>query len=185
MMDETALLKQLGAKLPPRKDGQIVAPPLPATGEAADAYAQRIASQPEASERDRRKFIVARSRGTTRSKADQAPDHQLRRFGFLHMRDYCTAGGLGDIGLDKAIPDRRDRIDALMAEGDQVWIRFSTSGTHKGNLCGLAPTGRKVGVPVVSMMKFVDGQWKESWTFADELGMLLQLGQPNLLLQGA
>ncbi len=182
MMDETALLKQLGAKMPPRKDGRLVAPPLPASGEDADAYAQQLASQPVPTERDRRKFIVARSRGSTRTKADQSADHQLRRFGFIHMRDHCHARGLGDIGLDKAFPDRRDRIDALMAEGDQVWIRFSTSGTHKASLCGLAATGKRVGVPVVSMMKFTDGQWKESWTFADELGMLLQLGVPDLLL---
>jgi predicted ester cyclase len=100
------------------------------------------------------------------------------------MRDYCRAKGLGELDLEAAIPDRRDRIDLLMAEGDQVWMRFSTSGTHKGSLCGLPPTGRRVGVPVVSIMKFAHGEWKESWTFADELGMLLQLGAPNLLLGG-
>jgi predicted ester cyclase len=182
MMDETALLQQLGAKMPRRKDGRIIAPPLPSTGEDADAYAQRLASQPTTSERDRRKFIVARSRGATRTKAAQAPDHQLRRFGFVHMRDYCKARGLGDLALETAIPDRRDKIDVLMAEGDQVWIRFSTSGTHRGSLCGLAPSGKRVGVPVVSMMEFIDNEWKESWTFADELGLLLQLGSPNLLL---
>jgi predicted ester cyclase len=181
MMDETALLQQLGAKMPPRKDGRIIAPPLPNTGDDADAYAQRLASQPTASERDRRIFIVARSRGSTRSKADQAADHRLR-FGFLHMRAYCQAHGLRDLGLDTAIPDRRDRIDVLMAEGDQVWMRFSTSGTHKESLCGLPPTRKRVGVPAVALMKFDDGQWKESWTFADEMGMLLQLGAPNLLL---
>jgi predicted ester cyclase len=184
MMDETALLKQLGATLPARRDGEIIAPPLPVTGQDADAYVQRLASQPTASELDRRKFVVARSRGSTRSKADRAADHNLRRFGFLHMRDYCRAKGLGELDLEAAIPDRRDRIDLLMAEGDQVWMRFSTSGTHKGSLCGLPPTGRRVGVPVVSIMKFAHGEWKESWTFADELGMLLQLGAPNLLLGG-
>jgi hypothetical protein len=31
-------------------------------------------------------------------------------------------------------------------------------------------------------MKFTDGQWRESWTFADELGLMLQLGAPNLVL---
>lgn len=31
-------------------------------------------------------------------------------------------------------------------------------------------------------MKFRGSQWHESWIFADELGMLLQLGVPNLLL---
>ena len=183
MMDETALLQQLGARMPPRSDGRTVAPPVPATGEDADACAQRLASLPAPSERDRRKFIVARSRGSTRSKADRAPDHRLQRFGFTHMRDFCKAHGMGELDLEAAIPDRRDRIDVLIAEGDQVWMRFSTGGTHKGSLCGLAPTGRRVGVPVVSVMKFADGAWKESWTFADELGMLLQLGAPNLLLE--
>ena len=55
MMDETALLQQLGAKMPPRKDGQVIAPPLPNTGEDADAFVQRLASQPPASQQDRNK----------------------------------------------------------------------------------------------------------------------------------
>ena len=183
MMDETGLMKQLGAKLPPRRDGSIVAPSVPKSGEDADAYAQRLASQPEPSEQDRRKFIVARSRGATRSKADRAPDHRFRRSGFVHMRDYCTGHGMGDLDLETGIPDRRDRIDVMMEEGDHVWMRYSTSGTHKAAFCGLPPTGKRVGVPVVSLMKFIDGEWKETWSFADELGMMLQLGAPNLLLE--
>ncbi len=69
-----------------------------------------------------------------------------------------------------------------MAEGDQVWVRFNTNGTHQASLCGLPPAGKRVGVPVVGIMKFSGSQWQESWIFADELGLLLQLGAPNLLL---
>lgn len=184
MMDETGLLKQLGARLPPRGDGSSVAPPLPKSGEDAHAYAQRLASQPEASEQDRRKFIVARSRGATRSKADRAADHRFTRSGFMHMREYCALHGMGDLDLDlqTGIPDRRDRIDVMIEEGDHVWMRYSTSGTHKAAFCGVPPTGKRVGVPVVSIMKFIGGEWKETWSLADELGMMLQLGAPNLLL---
>jgi predicted ester cyclase len=185
MMDETALLQQLGATMPPRKDSRIIAPPLPTTGEDMETFLLRFSSQPTATERDRRKFIVARSRGSTRSLAERAKDHRVRRFGFFHMRAYCEAHSLSALGLDTAIPDRRDRIDVLMAEGDQVWIRYSTSGTHKESLCGLKPTAKRVGVPVVSLVKFSDGQWKETWTFADEMGMMLQLSAPNLLLENA
>jgi hypothetical protein len=32
-------------------------------------------------------------------------------------------------------------------------------------------------------MRFTGGKWTESWTFADELGFMLQLSQPNLLLE--
>ena len=42
--------------------------------------------------------------------------------------------------------------------------------------------GKRVGVPVVAIIRFSDGKWQESWTFADELGMLLQLGAPNLVM---
>ena len=182
MMDETALLRQLGAKLPLRKDGSIVAPPVPKSGEDADRYAQRFAFQPDASEALRMKYVVARSRGATRPKADRAPDHRFARFGFQHMRDYCAAHGMGELDLERSIPDRRDRIDTVMAEGDRVWIRYSTSGTHKAAFCGLPPSGKGIGVPVVSLMKFVGGEWKETWSLADELGMMLQLGAPNLLL---
>src|SRR5262249_8311070 len=152
------------------------------SGEDADRYAQRFAFQPEASEQLRRKYIVARSRGATHPKADRARDHRFLRYGFQHMRDYCARHDMGELDLERSIPDRRDRVDVQMAEGDQVWIRYSTSGTHKAAFCGLPPTGKRLGVPVVSLMKFTGGAWKETWSLADELGMMLQLGAPNLLL---
>ena len=182
MMDETALLQQLGAKIPPRKDGKIIAPPLPNTGADADAFVQHLAVQPPGSQQDRNKVIAARSRSSKSSKEDRAAGHRQRRFGFDHLREYGRAHGLGELALDVAFPDRRDRIDALIAEGDQVWMRFNTSGTHQANLYGVAATGLRVGVPVVAIMRFTGGKCKESWTFADELGLLLQLGAPNLLL---
>jgi predicted ester cyclase len=70
-----------------------------------------------------------------------------------------------------------------MAEGDEVWMRFSTSGTHTGTLCGLPPANKRVGVHVAAIMRFADGKVAESWIFADEFGLLLQLGVPNLLLE--
>lgn len=182
MMDETALLQQLGAKLPPRNDGQFIVPPLPDTGEDADAFVQRLSSQSPVSQQDRNKIIAARSRSATRSKDGQAADHHQRRFGFQHLREYGHAHGLGKLALDAAFPDRRDRIEVLIAEGDQVWMRFNTNGTHLANLYNLPPTGKRVGVPVVAIMRFPGGKWQESWTFADELGFLSQLGVPNLLL---
>jgi len=182
MMDETALLKQLGAKLPQRNDGQFSVPPLPDTGEDADALVQRLSSRSPASQQDRNKIIAARSRSSTHSKEGRAADHRQRRFGFQHLREYSKAHGFGELALDAALPGRHDRIEVLMAEGDQVWVRFNTNGTHQASLCGLPPAGKRVGVPVAAIMKFSGSQWQESWIFADELGMLLQLGAPNLLL---
>ena len=71
-----------------------------------------------------------------------------------------------------------------MGEGDKVWMHFRLRGTQTLPLYGVAPTGKKVDVAEIGIMRFVDGQWKEGWYFGDELGMLLQLGVPNLLTGG-
>jgi len=184
MMDEVALLQQLGAKLPQRSDGKLVPPPLPEGGEDAEALVKRLNASAAATQQDRNKLVAVKSRVRPDGapKADYAADYRHLRHGFHHLRGYGKQRGLGDPGLDMAIPDRRDRIEVLMAEGDEVWMRFSTSGTHQGALYGVAPTGRRVGVSVVQILKFINGKWQESWTFADELGFLLQLGRPDLLL---
>ncbi len=184
MMDEIALLHQMGATLPPRSDGTLIAPPLPAGGEEAEALARRLATRPATTPQDRNKLLAVRSRVRPHgaSKSDYATGFRHLRRGFHHLREYARNNGLGEPALDQAVPDRRDRIEVLMAEGDEVWMRFTTAGTHQGNLCGVAPTRRPVGVPVVQILKLSDGKYLESWTFADELGFLLQIARPDLLL---
>ncbi|MDH4150709.1 MAG: ester cyclase [Betaproteobacteria bacterium] len=183
MMDEAELLRQLGAKLPPRPDGRIIAPPLPQTDDAA-TFVKKIEAQSAATVLDRNKLTAARMRLSTQTKAGLAADHQNLRYGFQHLREYSAAHGHGMLDLDAAFPDRGYGLDVQLAEGDQVWTRFNVSGTHRGAFCGITPTGTRMGVNAVAITRFNDdGECVSSWTFADELGVLLQLGQPNLLLE--
>ena len=62
MMDETALLKQLGVKLPRRADGKIIAPPLARGGEEVDALVRQLAADPD--ELNNNKIVVAQSRAS-------------------------------------------------------------------------------------------------------------------------
>ncbi len=179
MMDEAELLRQLGAKLPPRADGKIIAPPLPDMPDAA-TFLRQLEAKPVVSVQDKNKIAAARTRQSTDARSGAG---RLLRQGFEHLRGYSKAKGYGALNLDAAFPDRGYGMDVLLAEGDQVWMRFNVGGTHRGALCGIAPTGKRVGVNGVSIMNFKDGQWVDSWTFADELGLLLQLGQPNRLLE--
>jgi len=179
MMDEAELLRQLGAKLPPRSDGKLIAPPLPDTPDAT-TFLRRLESQSAVSTQDMNKLMAARTRLSPHARSGAG--RQLRQ-GFEHLRGYSKAKGHGELDLDGALPDRGYGMDVLLAEGDQVWMRFNVGGTHRGSLCGIAPTGRRVGVNGVSIMNFKEGRWADSWTFADELGLLLQLGRPNLLLE--
>ncbi len=181
MMDEAELLRQLGAKLPPRPDGKIIAPPLPQTDDAA-SFIRRLEAQTAETALDRNRRTAARTRLTPR--AMLADGHANRRYGFQHMRDYSKMHGYGTLDLDAAFSGRGYGIDVLLAEGNQVWMRFNVSGTHSGALCGIAPTGVAMGVNAVSILDFdAQGAIAGSWTFADELGVLLQLGRPNLLLE--
>jgi len=181
MADEAGLLLQLGATLPPRKDGQPVVPPLTGAGDDPDAVIARLQAAPPSSPEDRNRLIVARSKGAAPS-TERAGDFRPARVGFQHLRDYGNAKGVGSQTITAALPDRRDRIDGFIAEGDKVWMRFKVAGTHGANLYGLPPTGRRVEVPEVAIIGIVDGRWKEAWYFADELGLLLQLGAVQMLL---
>src|SRR6185295_13496352 len=176
MADEAGLLKQLGAKWPARKDGTLIVPPVTHGGEDPDAVVKRLESGPGTTPEDRSRLIVARSKGAAPPKELRAPDFKQRRNGFPHLRDYGLARNAGEHTVTLAFPDRRDRIDGLIAEKDSVWMRFRVAGTQTVNLYGIPPTGKVVEVPEIGIAKFVDGKWADSWYFGDELGMLLQLG---------
>jgi predicted ester cyclase len=181
MMDEAELLRQLGSKLPARKDGRIIAPPVIDAGESGDTLAQRFGAKSPATLHDRYKTIVARSRSSAPVAADKAPDYIRRREAFQHLHDHGVARGKGGETLRTAISERHDPIDRFVADGDQVWARFHLTGKHDAPLYGLPATGRRVGVPAVEIARFANGKFRESWCFGDELGLLLQLGVPDLL----
>jgi predicted ester cyclase len=181
MADEAGLLKQLGAQLPPRKDGKLIAPPVTDAGEDGDVVLQRLLAKPPASQEDRNKIIIARSKSSTPIKEDRAPNHQQRRLGLQHLRDYATARGVAQFTPTTAFPGRNDRITGLSAEGEKVWMQFNLRGTHAASFYGLPQTGRRVEMPEVGIMRVVDSKWVESWYFGDELGMLLQLGAVHML----
>jgi len=182
MMDEAELLRQLGAKLPPRPDGKIIAPPLPQTDDAASFIRKLEAQAPDALMRNR--IAAARTRLSTQAKDGLAAGHRNLRYGFKHLREFSQARGHGALDLDAAFAGRGYGLDVLLAEGNQVWVRFNVGGVHSDPFCGIAATGRRMGVNAVALLDFDDaGNIVSSWTFADELGVLLQLGRPDLLLE--
>ena len=179
--DDAGLLMQLGAKLPPRKDGQRIVPPVTGGGEDPDAVVARLQAGPLATAQDRNKLMVARSKGAAPPASDRAADFRQTRVGFQHLRDHGTANGVADQTITGALPGRRDRIDDLIADGEHVWMRFRVAGTHGAPLYGLPATNRQIEVPEIGIMRIADGKWKEAWYLADELGLLLQRGAVDRL----
>ncbi len=78
------------------------------------------------------------------------------------------------------IPDMELPIEDLVAEGEKVLARLRVRGTHKGDLMGIAPTGRKIDIAVLDLFQIRDGKLIEHWALLDNLGMLRQLGVTSI-----
>ena len=76
----------------------------------------------------------------------------------------------------RAFPDGRMGIEEMLAEGDRVATRKTFRGTHQGDLMGLPPTGRRVEIGLIDIVRVVDGRVVEHWNAVDNLGMMQQLG---------
>jgi steroid delta-isomerase-like uncharacterized protein len=76
-----------------------------------------------------------------------------------------------------AFPDMRMDPEDVLASGDKVVARARMTGTHQGELIGLAPTGRSVDVQLIDIIRFDDdGLAREHWGGFDEMAMMQQLG---------
>lgn len=77
----------------------------------------------------------------------------------------------------EAFPDLRMTPEDIIASGDKVVARVRATGTHKGAFMGMAPTGRRVEVPLIDIIRFgADGRAREHWGILDQLAMMQQLG---------
>jgi steroid delta-isomerase-like uncharacterized protein len=87
-----------------------------------------------------------------------------------------------------AFPDYRFVVEDLIGGEDKVVARVTVTGTHQGEMMGLAPTYKPVRTTGIEVFRLEDGKLAEHWATFDALGMLRQLGmvpvpKPPLLLR--
>jgi predicted ester cyclase len=75
-----------------------------------------------------------------------------------------------------AYPDIRVTIDDMIAADDKVVVRWSSIGTNRGEMQGIAPTNRKVAANGIAIYRLGGGKVVEEWMNTDQLGILKQLG---------
>ena len=80
----------------------------------------------------------------------------------------------------QAFPDMQFHIDEVIAEGDTVAMRWTVAGTHRGDLMGLAATGRSSRFEGMSFLRIRNGKIVEGRNVFDQLGMLKQLGVTSI-----
>jgi len=75
-----------------------------------------------------------------------------------------------------AFPNATMQITEIVAEGDMIAAHWRATGTHTGDLMGIAPTGRDVTVEGTQFDRIRDGKIVESHGLFDALGLLQQIG---------
>lgn len=118
----------------------------------------------------------------TRDVSDQSPAYQLVATDFVgHFPGQPAIEGIEayrQFGSQyfSAFPDLQITPEDLIAEGDKVTMRYDWRGTHKGELMGIAPTGKQVRTTGISILRIANGKIAEQWDSFNNLGMLQQLG---------
>lgn len=75
-----------------------------------------------------------------------------------------------------AFPDWHNRIDEMLASGDRVVARLTWSGTHRGPLGELEPTGARVEYPGAAFFRLAGGRIEEAWVVGDTAALWRSLG---------
>ena len=75
-----------------------------------------------------------------------------------------------------AFPDCHVTIDDMIAEGDRVVTKKTFTGTHTAELNGIPPTGKRVSIQYVDILRLRDGKIIEHWLSMDQMNFMQQLG---------
>ena len=92
--------------------------------------------------------------------------------GALNLEQYKQVATL----YPKAFPDIDSTVEDMVAEGDKVAFRYTWRGTHQGEFMGIAPTGKKVSLIGITIVRIAGEKIAETWAIDDTFGLMLQLG---------
>lgn len=94
---------------------------------------------------------------------------QLMDNDFINRTAPITANGADGMWntfsniLRPAFPDLTVEIYEQIAEDDKVVTRKAIIGTHKGKLFDILPTGQRIKIDVIDIVRVKDGKYIEHW----------------------
>ena len=102
------------------------------------------------------------------------PDIEFRgslgqtKVGFDELADYVDY-------IEAFAPDFHNEVVTTITEGNRTFARLSYTGTHRGEVFGIAPTGRRFEYAGAAIFTFADGLIREVWVLGDIHGLIGQL----------
>lgn len=82
--------------------------------------------------------------------------------------------------VQRAFPDFHNTIEEIAAEDDLVVARLAYTGTHRGEIFGVAPTEKKITYSGAAFFRIAEHRVVEGWVLGDLLTLLRQLGARSL-----
>jgi steroid delta-isomerase-like uncharacterized protein len=122
-------------------------------------------------------FDALADKDLDRAVATWEPGSHDRLYGFADMvaphgiRDYFGS-------MFAAIPDFKIEVDSMVAEGDQVAVRWQAAGTFDGaqKFQGLVPNGRRVELEGIDLFTVTDGKIVSNQAYTNGMEFARQVG---------
>lgn len=88
--------------------------------------------------------------------------------------------GLGEFGeyvdfVQAAFPDFHNRVIQTITEENKTFAKLSYTGTHRGELFGIPPTGKKIEYAGAAVFTIADRKIVDVWVLGDIHGLLEQI----------
>lgn len=128
------------------------------------------------------KAIMRRFYGELFNKGNLSIIDEIFDKNFVDRSFYGKEAGIEDViksfkEFKKAFPDSKIEIEDMLEESDKVVTRFTWSGTHESDFMGMKPTGKKVKMSVIDIIRISNGKIIERWGAEDNLSLWRQLGK--------
>ena len=81
--------------------------------------------------------------------------------------------------LRAGFPDLKVEILDQLAEADKVTTRKIIHATHTGAFMGIPPSGKKVGIQVIDIIRLRDGKYVEHWAVSNLAEVMASLSTSN------
>ena len=75
----------------------------------------------------------------------------------------------------QAFPNLSVTIDGLVAQGDEVVVRWRATGTHNGDGLGIPATGKELSIRGMTWHRYADGKLLEAWDCWNQEALFSQL----------
>ena len=89
-------------------------------------------------------------------------------------KGYAEFGEYVDF-IQRIFPDFTNEIEEVISEGDKAFAKLTYRGTHRGEVFGFAPTGRRIEYAGAAIFKFRDDRISEVWVLGDIYGLISQI----------